>query len=306
MLICLGLLQTAAAQSIDIRLDTRYSLNYVKDGGYGFHGDYFNLRIDGTLGENLRYTFLQRLNKPIYSRDIFNATDCAYLLYRRGSWGVQAGKMQLEYGGFEYDEAPINVYFGSEYYYYYNGGFQFGISGLYYFGESSSLRIQLSQSPYSEQYNDGLFSYSLCARGSEGFYAWKHSINLFDLPGGGHQGNIVLGNCFTFGPARLELDLLQRGGMQSFKFFDDCSAVANLVVSPKEWMNVMAKISYDRNFTQTDPLIPVHGEYWSYGGGFEFFPRKGSRDIRLHALYYHFHAPSACLGLTWRIHLLQR
>lgn len=306
MIVCLGLLQNAAAQGIDIRLDTRYSLNAVKDGGYGFHGDFFNLRIDGTLNENLRYSFLQRLNKPIYSTNLFNATDWAYLLYRKGHWGVQAGKMQLEYGGFEYDEAPINVYFGSEYYYNYNGGFQFGISALYYLGESSRIIFQLGQSAYTERFNDRLLSYNLCAKGSAGFYSWKHSLNLFDLPLGGQQGNIVLGNCFTAGPARLELDFLQRGGMKSFKFFDDCSVVANLVVSPTDWMNVMAKMAYDCNFSQSDPLIPVSGEYWTYGGGFEFFPKQGSREIRIHALYFYFHAPSVSLGLTWKIHLLQR
>lgn len=306
-LLCLGLLQAAAAQGIDIRLDTRYSLNSIGGDAYGFNGDYLNLRIDGTLNENLKYAFQQRLNKPIYTSNLFNATDWVYLLYRKGNWGVQAGKMQLEYGGYEYDEAPINIYWSSEYWDRCVGCFQFGVSGIYYFGESDNRIIfQLGQSAFSERAGDSLLSYNLCAKGEAGFYGWKHSVNLFDLPGGGQIGSIVLGNCFSAGPARLELDLLQRGNMKTYKMFDDCSVVANLVVSPTDWMNILAKVTYDCNFSQYDPLVPVLGEYWSYGGGFEFFPRPDNKELRIHALYYYFRQPTLSLGLTWKIHLLKR
>lgn len=303
----MGLLPFAgAAQGIDIKLETRYGFAAISDDSYGFRGDYINLRINGSINENLSYSFHHRLNKPILSNDLFNATDWAYLLYRKGNWGVQAGKMQLEYGGYEYDEAPINIYYSSEFYDNFAKAFTFGLSALYYLGESNRIVFQISQSPFSFNTSDRALSYSLCARGESGFYGWKHSVNLFDLPEGGHVGNIALGNCFTAGPAKLELDLVQRGNMKSFRFFDDCAVIANLVVSPTDWMNMMVKASYDRNFSQFDPLVPVPGEYWSYGGGFEFFPKPESREFRIHALYYYFHAPTVSLGLTWKIRLLKR
>lgn len=307
ILLCLGLLQAAAAQGIDIRLDTRYSLNSIGGDAYGFCGDYLNLRIDGNLNDNLKYAFNQRLNKPISTSDLFDATDWVYLLYRKGNWGVQAGKMQLEYGGYEYDEAPIDIFWSSEYWYNFDGCFQFGLSGLYFFGDSGNRIIfQLGQSAFSQSTSDRLLSYNLCAKGEAGFYGWKHSANLFDLPGGGQIGNIVLGNSFDAGLARLELDLVQRGNMKTFRMFDDCTVIARLVVSPTDWMNILAKASYDCNFSQFDPLVPVLGEYWSYGGGLELFPRPGNKELRIHALYYYFHQPTLSLGLTWKIHLLKR
>lgn len=306
-IICLGLLHAAAAQDIDIRLDTRYSIQSTGNDAYGFHGDYINLRIDGHVNENLKYSFHHRLNKPIYTDNLFNATDWAYLLYRKNHWGFQAGKMQLEYGGYEFDEAPINLYWSSEFYDNFWGAFSFGLSGMYYFNESNNrIVFQISQSPFSARFDDRALSYSLCLRGESGFYGWKHSLNLFDIPEGGQVGNIALGNSFTFGPAKLELDLVQRGNMKTFKMFDDCAVIANMVVSPTDWMNVMAKFSYDCNNSQFDPLIPIFGEYWSYGGGFEFFPQPDNRELRIHALYYHFHTPTVTVGVTWKVHLLKR
>lgn len=296
----------AAAQGINIRLETRYSFAAEDDSSYGIKGDYLNVRINGSINENLRYSMHQRLNKPIYANNNpFNATDWVYLLYRKGNWGVQAGKMQLEYGGYEFDEAPINLYWSSEFYNNFEGAFAFALSGLYYLGESSRLVFQIAQSPFG-LIADKALSYSLCARGHSGFYGWKHSVNLFEIPEGGHVGNIALGNSFTAGPARLELDLVQRGNMESFRMFDDCAVIANLVVSPASWMNIMAKFTYDCNFSQYDPLIPEFGEYWSYGGGFEFFPKKDDKDIRIHAMYYKFHQSSLLVGLTWKIRLLKR
>ena len=73
-----------------------------------------------------------------------------------------------------------------------------------------------------------------------------------------------------------------------------------------DWMNILAKVTYDCNFSQYDPLVPVLGEYWSYGGGFEFFPRPDNKELRIHALYYYFRQPTLSLGLTWKIHLLKR
>ncbi len=305
-IICLGLPLLASAQGIDIKLENRFSFAAMPENSYGFQGDYVNIRINGSINENLTYSFHHRLKNSFSASNPFGATDWVYLLYRRGNWGIQAGKMQLEYGGYEYDEAPINVYYSSKFYDNMAGCFQFGLSLIYYLGDSNKFTIQVTPSPLPADRWGGNMAYNFCAKGTAGFYGWKHSVNLFDIPGGGHLGSISLGNCFTAGPAKLELDLVQRGNMKTFKMFDDCAVIANLVVAPTDWMNVIAKASYDCNFSQYDPLVPEFGEYWSYGGGFEFFPKKGDKDIRIHAMYYYFNQPTLLLGLTWKIHLLTR
>lgn len=296
----------AAAQGIDIRLDTRYSFSAYDDGVYGFQGDYLNFRITGTINEHFSYAFQQRLNKPIIANSLFNATDWVYLKYRKGHWGLQAGKMMLEYGGYEFDEAPINLYWTTRMWDNFEGAFAFAVNGHYYLENGNEFLFQVSQSPFITGSYGMKLGYNLAAKGTAGFYSWKHSINLFDLPDEGQLGSIVLGNCFTAGPAKLELDIYQRGNMATFKLFDDISVAANLVYSLKDWMNIILKSTYDCNKTQYDPLVPVYGEYWSYGGGFEFFPTKSKENVRIHALYYHREQSLLLVGLTWRIHLLQR
>lgn len=41
----------------------------------GFKGKFLNVRLDGQIGENLTYSYRQRLNKPHKDASFFDATD---------------------------------------------------------------------------------------------------------------------------------------------------------------------------------------------------------------------------------------
>ena len=294
----------AAAQSIDVRLETRGSFVAMPDDS-GFQGDYFNVRINGTINDNFSYSFHHRLNKPLVDSRFFNATDWAYIKFDNGKWGVQAGKMQLEYGSFEFDAPPIDMYFSSEYYDHFNGAFTFGLNLIRHF-KVGTLVAQVAQSAFSESVLGGLRSYSLCYKGSYGCYDWIHSVNSFDIPDGSALANIVLGNRFTFGPARLEFDFIHRSNFKTFRAFDDITVITNASVSATKWMDVVAKFTYDCNGGQDDPLVAAGQKFFYYGGGLEFFPMKDSRDIRIHCIYYDFRTPTFLAGVTWKIHILTR
>lgn len=303
LLACLPLF-VAAGQNVDVRLETRAAFAVMPDDS-GFQGDYLNLRINGSINDHFSYSFHHRLNKAITDRNMFNATDWAWIKFDNGKWGVQAGKMQLEYGGFEFDAPVIDLYYSSEYYDRFNGAFTFGLNLIRHF-KLGTLMAQVAQSAFSESVLGGLRSYSISYRGAYGCYEWIHSINSFDVPDGSPLTSLVLGNRFTAGPAKFELDLMQRANFNSWSWFDDVTVIANASVKATDWMDVIAKFTYDYNRNQNDPLVPQGIRFFSYGGGFEFFPMKGSRDIRIHCLYQYFHNPAFLAGVTWKIHLLTK
>lgn len=54
-----------------------------------------------------------RLNKKNNDASFFDATDWLYLAYRKDNWELSAGKQVVAIGGYEYDAAPIDLYFCS-------------------------------------------------------------------------------------------------------------------------------------------------------------------------------------------------
>ena len=81
----------------------------------GLKGKFIFFRIDGSLAEGLTYSFRQRINKPTSVQSLFDATDFLNLTYTKGPWSVSAGKQIIATGGYEYDRAPFDLYFCSEY-----------------------------------------------------------------------------------------------------------------------------------------------------------------------------------------------
>lgn len=70
--------------------------------------------ITGNINDRLSYRFRHQLNKSYTARggdNFAKATDLAWIAYKLSdAWSVQAGKVCLTWGGFEYDENPIFIY----------------------------------------------------------------------------------------------------------------------------------------------------------------------------------------------------
>ena len=142
-----------------LRLEARGDYQRFYDDGSsvdaesGFKGKFLNIRLDGQIGENITYSYRQRLNKPHKDMSYFDATDWLYLTYTKNDWSFSGGKQVIGIGGFEYDLSPIDVY-------YFSGfctnitSYAFGVSVGYDVSDNDKLTAQVCESPFSTSTDD--------------------------------------------------------------------------------------------------------------------------------------------------------
>lgn len=309
---------------IEARLD--YMQEYRSagkiDGGSGFKGRYLNIRMDGNLADGLTYSYRQRLNKPNANASFFDATDWLTLTYSRRNWGVSAGKQVVAIGGYEYDRAPIDLYFCSE---YWNNiaCYQMGVSGFYTTDDSrDKILFQFCESPFRRNAlnagNKEMFAYNLMWYGSHGFFSPMYSLNMIEWLPGRFINYVVLGNRFEFGRFALELDYMNRAVSAKDFFGRDFSVMGELSWKPVERLNVFIRATYDLNNTgeEGDLCVASGTDLFRVGGGVEFYPLKNSRNLRLHlnCCYTDGRSPAAAVlqpkqtiadaGITWNMNML--
>lgn len=296
--------------------DYQYIDNENINDSYGFAGKFLNIMLDGKINDKFEYHWRQRLNRTNFTSNFFEATDWAYLSYHiNDNLTLSAGKQVVAIGGFEYDYAPIDVYFYSDFCNIMPSCYEFGTSLTWGFSQGQALTFQISNSIFKQQPFDGLLAYNLLWNGNI-TDSWKtlYSVNLIEFRKNQYVNYIALGNQFYAGDFVIDLDYTNRylNGM----FFDDFTIVLQVKYQmPK--LNVFAKFSYDRNNTDLTPDYP-YGDYWTmtvapgtdymlYGAGVEYFPITNSKDVRLHAIISSNNREPANLflnaGVTWNMKL---
>lgn len=265
------------------------------NSNYGFHGQYFNFLLGGDIGDHISYFLRQRIIAKPGSVSFFDNTDFLYIQYRfNDQWAIRLGKEALYVGGYEYDAAPIDVY----YYTHFWGEihcFQLGVSASYTDKQKKNKIIfQFANSPHiyyegsGDEWKKGLFSYNLFWNGNFGVFSTLYSINLMEYERGSFVNYISLGNKLSFNKWSIYVDYMNRAS--SFRyFFRDFTVVGRLDwhVSPN--VNLFAKAGYDQNFAEDiwveipkDPMMTPGFNYHFYGIGLEFRPLK-YQDLRIHA-----------------------
>ena len=283
----------AQEELLKLQAETRidYQCEYV-DGrsihsNSGFKGRYLNVIVSGTIAKQFSYSYRQRLNKAHSNQSFFDATDWLYLTYRPDEhWSVSVGKQVVGIGGYEYDRAPIDLYFCSE---YWNNipCYQMGISADYTFSQGKDkVMFQLCQSPF-HAYADDMYAYNFMWYGSHGWFNTIYSVNMIEYQPDKYISYIALGHRLDFGEIALELDLMNRATDHQTYFFRNCSIMGELSYHPSESFNFFGKVTYDVNTTQvkTDYCVHPGTELTYVGGGVEFYPIKNNRNLRLHAFY---------------------
>ena len=111
-------------------------------------------------------------------------------------------------GGFEYDLAPIDVYFFSGFCsnvtsYAFGGSVGYALSG------NDQLTAQMCESPFSTAYDD-IYAYNLLWQGKHGCWSTLYSLNMVEYMPGKFVNYIALGNQFNLGDVTLTLDLMNR------------------------------------------------------------------------------------------------
>lgn len=286
-----------------------------------FTGRFLNVIINGNINDQFSYTFRHRINKQNLTQDFFEATDFAYLTYKPNArWEFTAGKSVVGIGGFEYDAAPIDVYF------YSIGGsnlptcYEFGISSRYTTKKgNNNFLLQITNSPFtSKSYRfEGLYAYNLMWYGNFGVFNSIYSVNMIEYAPSKFFNYIALGNKFNFGPVSWYIDYLNRYAL-SGNFFTDFSVMSRIDFNIRNRANIFVKAGIDYNMSQAADT--PEGDVWDtvvlpgtnrvfYGAGVEFYPIKNSRDVRLHAFWSssneNFKQHSVGIGFRWLLRAYQ-
>lgn len=288
----------------------------------GFEARYFNLRMDGTIGNKFSYSWRQRFNRVNSLSSFAHNTDWLTLTYKpTDSWAISGGKQVLMIGGWEYDRAPIDLYFCSE---FWNNVscYQLGASVAYTTNKGNdTILFQACQSPYDNS-DTNYFAYNLYWSGTHGCYTALWSFNLMQYAPGKYDKYIALGNQFKFGDAKLQLDLMNRGPKAKDLLFDNFSIMGEFSYLVANRVNIFVKATYDKigNSSVTASGLIPGTEITRVGGGVEYYPLggRGNRDVRLHAAYaYNFgnntnpngtalgKGSYLTVGLTWRIDIVK-
>lgn len=312
------------------RLDLEARVDYMQeyqgdskiDGASGFKGRYLNIRMDGNITDRLSFSYRQRLNKPNKDASLFDATDWITASYRIGSWTLSGGKQVVGIGGFEYDGAPIDLYFCSE---FWNNiaCYQFGISGAWTsISGKDNIMFQFCESPFRRNSinidNKEMFAYNLMWTGSHGCFNSLYSVNFIEYLPGRFINYIALGNRFSFGNFRLDLDLMTRALNARDLLGKDFSVMCELRWSPLSRLELFAKMTRDTNFTDEagDWCVAPGTSLTRFGGGLEFYPIKDSKSLRLHLNCCHTTGEESLTsilrdrqtiidaGLTWKMNML--
>ena len=260
----------------------------VKDD-CGFRGQYLNLILDGDINEHFSYNYRQRLNK-ISTTPFFEATDWLYLSYRPiQQLTLSGGKLAVAIGGYEYDRAPIDLYYCSE---FWNivPCYEWGGSVAYTFNQGKdNIMFQFCESPFRCFYNHAdMYAYNLLWTGKHGIWNTLWSVNMMEWKQGRFINYIALGNELNFSPkVRLQLDFMNRATSHQTFLFKDCSVMAELAFRPIDKVNVFGKYTYDvnRSGNEADLLVFDGSELHSVGAGIEYYPIRKKMDVRIHANY---------------------
>ena len=306
--------------SVDkLYLDTRTTFHQeTEDGVYNsqIRGEYLNLHILGHIGDNIDYRLRQHLIKKVYDeKNMFNATDMLYINWRANEhWSFLVGKYAVLIGGYEYDAAPIDVYYYSKFCNNIYQGFTFGASSTYHFSDTQSVVAQICNSPLSMGVATS-YAYNLAWMGQMTPW-WKTiwSVNYVEDAVRKPINYISLGNHFEFGSSILDIDIMNRAwfGQPQF-FFSDMTLISKFIWSVGLW-NICAKAGYEWNDINNtdadgrayDAVIAPGTEYLYAGCGLEWFP-LGRDHIRLHAVYYadsDRNRNNFELGITWRMNII--
>lgn len=274
----------------DISLDMRGGYAQDFSGGAGrFFGDGLYLNMDGIIGNGFSYSINQRLASSYYEDNSgFNGTNWLTLTYETGDFAFTAGKDGLLYGSFEYDAYDLDSYYDMNSAFYNEFDcWQWGVSAAWYPAENHEFLLQAANSPLST-------AHLSFATGWRGSWDWFESYWTASLWGHDHgmDPSVALGNRFTFGSLMVDIDL-------SARFGETDLSGTTVLIAPSyqfgDWGRAFTKIGieYDNTF---------------FGCGFEYFPLKGNKDIRLHTAYtYNDYTVGHLIniGLTWRMNVTQ-
>lgn len=317
--------------TVSIKIDTRFDgevttfgkddlTGISPDTKSGFIGQYMKILVDGKINEKFSYNFRHRLyvdhNNP---KSFFNATDWANVTYSpNGVFSLTAGKQMIFIGTIEYDYAPIDVYFASDFWNHVDP-YQIGVSVGFIPAEGQKLIAQVTNSPFSTESLSNMYTFNLMWYGTvTDWFSTIYSANMIEYEDGHYINYIALGNKLKFNKVLLDVDYMNRYAGKGSAFFEDFSISGKVEYGVSDSFNIFAKGGYDVNKSQEagapfihDRLVLPGVELGFYGAGVEYFPVKRDRQsLRFHAFWFSNTSnpmPNTFnIGMRWRMKVLER
>ena len=287
--------------SVEGRVDYDYFIS--NENRSGLDGKFFNFEMKGTFFKDFSYRIRQRIDMTAGG----SKTDFMILSYHAGkNFSITAGRMPLAVGGWEYDLPPIDVYFASL---FWNNFACYDIGAQVEFHTTDGnhdIIFQVTNSTFNRTDAEGGFirlpnryTYNLIWYGRMGAFSTSYSINMMEQNKGEYINYIALGNMFDFGKLDFYVDFMNRGFFNQKDFLlGDFTVIGEVKYAFTDKFTAMVKGGYDRNkhgYYDTSGVWPVPQafdmavtpgvEYVFAGLGFEAYPYKGNKNVRLHGLF---------------------
>ncbi len=287
----------------------------------GFVGRYLWVAANGKISDKFSYNFRHRLyldhSNP---RSFFNATDWANVTWHANEkFSVTAGKQMVCIGTIEYDYAPIDVYFASDFWNHVSP-FQIGVNMGYAANGKNQFYAQVTNSPFSTKSFEGIYAYNLIWYGKVAKWLNTiYSVNMIEYEKGHFINYIALGNKIR--PASrlaIDLDYMNRYAGKGCAFFEDFSLHGKIAYDVSPVVTLFAKGGYDVNNAQGADASFIYDRYvvpgvnmGFYGAGIEYIPLKREKSaLRFHAFWYSTTAnpvPNTFnVGVRWQMKVLER
>lgn len=314
---------------MSLRFDARFdgcSTWYGKEGRgdmpgneTGFTGAYLNVQLDGTISPRFNYALRYRINKDNQAdhTKFMEAVDWAWLSYKAtDKLTLTGGKQVIMVGTMEYDYAPIDIYYASDYWNH-CACYQIGATAGYEITRGNTVSAQVCNSPMSEKSLDKLMAYNLFYNGTPA--PWLHmlySANMMEYAHGNFINYIALGHRLSLGQVGLDVDYMNRYGGRGTAFFKDFTISGKLDVNVGDHLTLFAKGGYDQNKAQAadapfviDRTVLPGVSRGFYGAGVEYNAFADSRNrVRLFGLWHaetdRPRANTVMVGLRWQMNVL--
>jgi len=282
-----------------LSIEGRADFDYFNTDGTstsGIDGKYFNFEMKGSFLQDFSYRVRQRIDMYHGS----SKTDYMILSYHASkNFSLTAGKMPLAVGGWEYDLAPIDVYFASNFWNTFDRYDVGGQVGIHTSDGNHDIIFQVTNSTFTKEKFQGINAYNLIWYGRMGAFSTSYSINMIGQSKGEYINYIALGNAFDFDKLDFYIDFMNRGFLNQKDFFlGDFTLIGEVKYAFTDKFTLMAKGGYDRNkhsylnyennIPQTIPFdmtVRPGVEYTFAGLGFEAYPYKGNKNVRLHGFF---------------------
>lgn len=291
---------------LDTRVDFQGNLNNADLDNLSFTGQTIKVWIVGEVIPGVRYRVRQRLNKPQtpLREGYSSATDQAWVAMDAGKhWTFTVGKQSVQFGTFEYDYNPADIYLGSM---AFNDldAYKTGVNVAYKFA-GQALNLQVVNSDATQFANEAYKNKALAiltlwegdlfdsmVKTRWGYGAFQHSKSkLYNWITLGTQLNVEKFTAeldYYNGYRNMDYGYMVNNDSLGLRYVKDQSLSLNLKYNFGQWRPFIKGIwdqRYDKDFDSK--------AYQNMGiqAVVEFYPfaNKYVKDLRFHTAYMYNH-----------------